>query len=65
MLQVFLYFVSLIISSFFFSYGPISFIYIKIIVYVFLHSQTRGRCVHVNPHVHVVYADFCLYKVNP
>ncbi len=37
----------------------------KIIVYVFLHSQKRGRCVHVNPHVHVVYADFCLYKMNP
>ncbi len=40
-------------------------LYIKIIVYVFLHSQTRCRCVHVNPHVHVVYADFCLYKMNP
>ncbi len=21
--------------------------------------------VHVNPHVHVVYAAFCVYKINP
>ncbi len=23
------------------------------------------RDVHVNPHVHVVYAAFCVYKMNP
>ncbi len=23
------------------------------------------RDMHVNPHVHVVYAAFCMYKMNP
>ncbi len=36
-----------------------------IIACVFLRSQKCCRCVHVNPHVHVVYAAFCMYKISP
>ncbi len=51
-----------------------SFIYLEIYILhmgLFLSFIYNSLCfslfaeVHMNPHVHVVYAAFCVYKINP